>query len=220
MESAWGHGGFGAAWCEDLKRRLQKLKPGELFLAPGGWRHNKGAGCRKWGDDHHVTTHFGKGNLARSWNCRFMSGCSCRHGNKRLDTSVRETCPVRVKKHAASAHLTTPSSSLEPVGPFHQWPLKLPESPWRWPCDHLPVSAHQRFRATWRHLISLQNMQWRFLGEVLEPGWISWFHFFWVFARLNSYLCSCPLSCSSSDIIALRQSWRFVLFGLNAEPSI
>eukprot|EP00435_Cladocopium_sp_Y103_P040164 s652_g10.t2 len=37
-----GHGGFGASWCEDLKHRLQKLKPGQLFLAPGGWRHNKG----------------------------------------------------------------------------------------------------------------------------------------------------------------------------------
>ena len=106
-----------------LENSSWHLEDGDTTKVPdagNGW---------KWGDDHHVTTHFGKGNLARSWNCRFMSGCSCRHGNKQLDTSVRVTCPVRVKKHAASAHLTTPSSSLELVGPFHQWPLKFLKLP-------------------------------------------------------------------------------------------
>ena len=42
-----GNGAFGSAsgaagWCENLKKSLEKLKPGQLLLAPGGWRHNKG----------------------------------------------------------------------------------------------------------------------------------------------------------------------------------
>jgi len=37
-----GRAGFGPQWCQDLKHRLEKLKPGQLFLAPGGWRNPKG----------------------------------------------------------------------------------------------------------------------------------------------------------------------------------
>ena len=42
-----GHGAFrssstAAAWCQDLKKRLEKLSAGQFLLAPGGWVHNKG----------------------------------------------------------------------------------------------------------------------------------------------------------------------------------